>query len=505
MALIKCKECGHEVSDRSSECPNCGCPIQREDNPSIKETNVEPQAEKKGNSKKWALLAVSLCLVLGGGYYAYTKFFKSVSEKDAIVELTPEFIAAIEKYDQLGIFSEGYAAVQKGNKWGYINTKGEEVIPTNIEAYCVGRFSEGLAFVAYGTNNANFSIIDTEGKQIFQGQGYTNDNYDSPESHDLPYFLNGKIYVPVLQSKRDVYDKQGNKLETITREAADSICSNSIGCPQEVFFEETNCVGEVEERVCRNKYGVKDSVGNLIVAAKYDYIVYDCIKDGKWMPCLSNGVMLVVLEELDENQYVGGNDTKPIKKHYGYANLRGNDTFSESIKQKCQSSEQKAMDNYKSYLESFEQQQWNDSEDYDGDNDQPSYSSERIVTISFRKEAGGNITGSHGVDVYKGRCARLISKCITVPNGKVWIFKDYKYSDIQNRYDGCYAGICDNEGWQTIYYQWEYDHNAKGWWKMINNLSGERLYGGKKIYLFWNYPNDKDEFYFEANFIERDE
>ena len=497
MALIKCTECGHEVSDKAQTCPNCGSPL-------IGNTVKRDNSNKK---KIWNLCLIALAILLGiGGYYAYTKFFIGGSDKDAIVELTPEFIAAIEKYDQLGIFSEGYAAVQKGNKWGYINTKGEEIIPANIDAYCVGRFSEGLAFVAYGTDNANFSIINTEGKQIFQGKGYHNDNYNSPDSHDLPYFLNGKIYVPVLQSERyvrDVYDKQGNKLETITKEAADSILSKSISCPQEVFFEETNCVGEVEDRVCRDKYGVKDSVGNVIVAAKYDYIVFDYGE--KWMPCLSNGVMLVVLEELDDNQFEGDSDSKPIKKHYGYANLRGNDTFSESIKQKCQSSEQKAMDNYKSYLESFEQQQWNDSQGFDSYNSQPSYSSERIVTISFRKEAGGNITGSHGVEVYKGPSARLISKCITVPNGKVWIFKDYKYSDIQNRYDGCYAGICDNEGWQTIYYQWEYDHNAKGWWKMINNLSGERLYGGKKIYLFWNYPNDKDEFYFEANFIERDE
>ena len=26
MALIKCSECGHEVSDRASACPNCRCP-----------------------------------------------------------------------------------------------------------------------------------------------------------------------------------------------------------------------------------------------------------------------------------------------------------------------------------------------------------------------------------------------------------------------------------------------------------------------------------------------
>lgn len=28
MALIKCSECGHEVSNKASSCPNCGCPIE---------------------------------------------------------------------------------------------------------------------------------------------------------------------------------------------------------------------------------------------------------------------------------------------------------------------------------------------------------------------------------------------------------------------------------------------------------------------------------------------
>lgn len=27
MALIKCKECGKEISDKATACPNCGCPI----------------------------------------------------------------------------------------------------------------------------------------------------------------------------------------------------------------------------------------------------------------------------------------------------------------------------------------------------------------------------------------------------------------------------------------------------------------------------------------------
>ena len=30
MAMIKCPECGHEVSDKAPTCPNCGCPIKKE-------------------------------------------------------------------------------------------------------------------------------------------------------------------------------------------------------------------------------------------------------------------------------------------------------------------------------------------------------------------------------------------------------------------------------------------------------------------------------------------
>ena len=31
MALIKCPECGKEISDKTTACPNCGMPLRRED------------------------------------------------------------------------------------------------------------------------------------------------------------------------------------------------------------------------------------------------------------------------------------------------------------------------------------------------------------------------------------------------------------------------------------------------------------------------------------------
>ena len=73
------------------------------------------------------MIVVLLCLIGGGGYYAYTHLVNknnaenedSSNSKEDFVELSPKFIKAIEKYDQLGIFSEGYAAVCKDGKWGY--------------------------------------------------------------------------------------------------------------------------------------------------------------------------------------------------------------------------------------------------------------------------------------------------------------------------------------------------------------------------------------------------
>ena len=31
MAMIKCPECGKEISDKSLMCMNCGCPIKKDD------------------------------------------------------------------------------------------------------------------------------------------------------------------------------------------------------------------------------------------------------------------------------------------------------------------------------------------------------------------------------------------------------------------------------------------------------------------------------------------
>lgn len=374
MALIKCTGCGHDVSDKATECPHCGCPISKEKSSICKECG-EPIPEnasvcpncgcpieslgaaqeeviyeepKKKKGWIWALIVALLCLIGGGGYYAYSKFDDVGSDKDAIVELTPEFIKNIEKYDILCIFSEGLAAVSKDNKWGYINTKGQEVIPTKIDAYCVGRFSEGLAFVAKEKDKEVFSVIDTKGNTIFDGKGFCySDKY--PKCEGMPYFIDGKIYVPTLNNKYQVYDTKGAKLEVVNSKIGDSVYRQHEGAKYSVFFEYLSVSEKIDVGI--TKCGLKDSVGNVIISAKYDDIGnkewFDAEVDNEYQynACVSNGVVLVVLYEPNEDFYVEL-ESKQVK-HYGYADLKGNDTFTEHLKYLCQEAEKKAVQKMK--------------------------------------------------------------------------------------------------------------------------------------------------------------
>ena len=56
MALIRCKECGHEVSDKATVCPKCGNKI----------TIVE---KKKNSTTKILIAVVLLALLVCGAFF----------------------------------------------------------------------------------------------------------------------------------------------------------------------------------------------------------------------------------------------------------------------------------------------------------------------------------------------------------------------------------------------------------------------------------------------------
>lgn len=53
MALVKCTECGQEISDKATACPRCGAPAAVKDgSPTIKASNTEVSGGAKASSKQ---------------------------------------------------------------------------------------------------------------------------------------------------------------------------------------------------------------------------------------------------------------------------------------------------------------------------------------------------------------------------------------------------------------------------------------------------------------------
>ena len=67
------------------------------------------------------------------------------------------------EFDRVGDFSEGFAAVKKDDKWGYINTKGEQIIECKFDDF--DDFNEGFAAVK---KDGKWEYINSKGEQIVE-------------------------------------------------------------------------------------------------------------------------------------------------------------------------------------------------------------------------------------------------------------------------------------------------------------------------------------------------
>ena len=92
------------------------------------------------------------------------------SDKWGVWDLEKEILVTSCKYnnipnDAARYYSEGYAAVQKDGKWGFVDEAGQCVIPCQYDE--VGDFSEGLAAVKDADHNGKgeqWAYIDTKGE-----------------------------------------------------------------------------------------------------------------------------------------------------------------------------------------------------------------------------------------------------------------------------------------------------------------------------------------------------
>ena len=190
MALIKCTECGHVVSDKASMCPNCGCPINDEEMPhpwDAEANNTQVINKRNGRSNKWlyAIIALLVAVFADGGYYWY----RMSKKDDDVKQFVAQFAQAVAAGDRQTIcnfypdaadadslnFSYDEDTLQvienNENEWKVTGVEGKEIIIARKEgektlyikeSHGVFAYPDTLFTMAKGTGWYDASLNDKQ-------------------------------------------------------------------------------------------------------------------------------------------------------------------------------------------------------------------------------------------------------------------------------------------------------------------------------------------------------
>ena len=125
MALIKCPECGKEISDKAKTCPNCGCPIKKitgTENEILEQTEVGKQQydivvqkPRKKISKKSIIIIGTIISSIIIGVIVYLIVTADSRKYDNAQELysSEEYEDALTEFKELGTYKNSADMVEK--------------------------------------------------------------------------------------------------------------------------------------------------------------------------------------------------------------------------------------------------------------------------------------------------------------------------------------------------------------------------------------------------------
>lgn len=177
MALITCKECGGKMSDRATECPHCGCPIEFQgtihfqSESSNKSQALSMNGTKPQKSKLYRIISISLVAILGvfivvllGNFVLFNFFgigsarlcgWRSDNETEAVavVEIEDPIDVKIQNAKTI----EDVRTLLNGTTWHYT----ENLSTSKIEGWFKVRF-EGEKYIAYTALPSDGRWTETE-------------------------------------------------------------------------------------------------------------------------------------------------------------------------------------------------------------------------------------------------------------------------------------------------------------------------------------------------------
>lgn len=106
---IRCTECGAILSDNDEICPNCGCPVERMDKSTDKPQEVRVSSISVGSKTKQLIIAVVIVLAICiGGAVGYKIYSDNKAEQDYITAYNT-YIDNLQKAQELMLTGGGDA------------------------------------------------------------------------------------------------------------------------------------------------------------------------------------------------------------------------------------------------------------------------------------------------------------------------------------------------------------------------------------------------------------
>ncbi len=194
-----------------------------------------------------------------------------------------------KSYEKVGSFNEGMCAVYDNLNMGFVNTKGEEIIPLKYTGD--PWFYEGLVCLCLADAElGKYGFMDKTGELVIPFQ-YNQAGYSGFQNGECRVMINGKtnlinktgelVFTPTLVNNMEGFScGLAKAFTTPDRKGYGFFNRNNEWVVKPIYNKATSFENGLSVVSLSDQYGVIDTLGNYIIPIKFDKIIGDCDDTG---------------------------------------------------------------------------------------------------------------------------------------------------------------------------------------------------------------------------------
>lgn len=280
MALIKCPECGKEISDKAESCPHCGYPItgnvEAENTNILSEENHVVEEKKTGNRKLIkggiiVIIAISIAIILS--VIAYLVLTADARNYDSAMKLfeNENYQEALYKFIEIGDYKDSEEMIEKCEYELTVDGRFMRSLSKGLEA----RWEESNAQEVQGNI---FEDPDLYSKYCEIELEYVG-NYSNQTFNNTDLEADAKQYIEYLKTAQDATKYYTVDYYTFQTQWADTYAKRTIllqkfvenyGLKVGEQYQETLDDLLIDASAAQEQINVKDAILTMTKAFKID-------------------------------------------------------------------------------------------------------------------------------------------------------------------------------------------------------------------------------------------